>query len=123
MMAPNPSNAGWLLFAVKVHQYQRDRELLACVNGRTRRLICISGGGDRDEELRRSVRERIANGRLFRASGLSVARRGTERPCLVCGRAIEPTSVEREVEDREVIAIAHDDCYRLWREESRRPTA
>jgi hypothetical protein len=122
-MAQMTSNVGWLLLAARVGRYQRGRELLACVNGRTRRLVCISGGADPDEQLRRSVRERIADGRLFRASGMSVARRGSGQPCLICGQVIDKTSIEREVEEREMVAIAHDDCYRVWREASRQLTA
>lgn len=111
------------MFATKVHQYQRDRELWCLVNGRTRRLICISGGADPNEELRQSVRERLKDGRLFRASGISVARRGRGQPCVICGQTIEQGNVEREVEEYGVVAVAHDDCYRIWREESRRPDA
>ena len=123
MSPATTTNAGWLLFASKIQQYQRDRELLACLNRRARRFVCISGGADPDHELRQSVRARLADGRLFRASGVSVARRGRGHPCVICGQAIESANVEREVEDRDVLAVAHDDCYRIWREESRRPTA
>lgn len=118
MLSPITSNAGWLLLAAKIQQYQRHRELLACVNGRTRRLVCIAGGADPDAELRQSVRERLADGRLFKASGLSVARRGAGQPCVVCGQRIEKANVEREVEEHGIVAVAHDDCYRIWREES-----
>jgi len=67
------------------------------------------------------VRERLADGRLFFAGGVSVVRRGTGRPCTVCGEAITKGSTEWEEEgsgDRS--ALAHDECYKLWREESRR---
>lgn len=74
-----------------------------------------------DDELRRSVREQLADGRLFWASGGSTVRRGTGRPCTVCGKPIANDSVEREIRgpgDRD--ALTHEDCYRIWREESRR---
>ena len=74
-----------------------------------------------DDELRRSIRERLADSRLFRAHSGSTVRRGTGRPCNVCGRAIEKASLEREVQGgKGTYALAHDDCFRLWREESRR---
>lgn len=73
------------------------------------------------EPLRRSVRERLADGRLFLAGGGSTVRRGTGRPCNVCGKAIAKDSIEREVPGgRETYALAHEDCFRIWREESRR---
>jgi hypothetical protein len=74
-----------------------------------------------DDELRRSVREQLADGRLFWASGGATVRRGTGRPCTVCGEPIAKDSVEREIRgpgDR--YALTHEDCYRIWREESRR---
>jgi hypothetical protein len=130
-MNSNESNAGWLMFAIRVGQYQWERDLLTGVIESTGGLVRIAGGADPggadpadpadpDDDLRRSVRERLADGRLFRASGMSVARRGTARDCIVCGRAIDKSTVEREVEERGIVAIAHDDCYRIWREESRR---
>lgn len=125
IMTTIESNAAWLLFTAKVHHYQRERGLLACLVGRARGLVYISGGGgaDPDHELRQSVRERLADGRLFFASGMSIARRGRGHPCVVCGQTIDQANVEREVEDDHgAVAVAHDDCYRIWREESRRST-
>lgn len=71
-----------------------------------------------DEELRRQVRAQLANRRLFPATGISSVRRGTGRPCNVCGRAIESPTLEREVEGPGVIGLAHPSCYAIWREES-----
>jgi hypothetical protein len=74
----------------------------------------------KDETLRRSVRERLADGRLFPAGSLSVARRGTGRPCAVCGSAITRDTVEREIDGPgDSRGLAHEDCYKVWREESR----
>ena len=76
---------------------------------------------DGTDELRVSVRERLADGRLPWASGSSTVRQGTGRPCNVCGRAIAKGSLEREVPgERGAYALAHDDCYRIWREELQR---
>ena len=88
-------------------------------------LRLIAGGSDLDTDtLRQSVRERLTDGRLFHAGSMSVARRGTDRPCLVCGEAITPDTVEREVEGpSDTHGLAHEDCYRIWREESRRSGA
>jgi len=74
-----------------------------------------------DEALRQSIRERLADGRLFWAYGGSTVRRGTGRPCNLCGKAILNESTEREVQgDKGAYALAHEDCFRIWREESRR---
>ena len=87
---------------------------------RRRRRRCICGGSDADEEFRKRLRKRLAEGRLFLASGVSTLRRGTGRPCIVCCKAITHTQ-EHEVEGDGVapVALAHPDCYRIWREESR----
>jgi hypothetical protein len=100
-------NVGWLLFVLRAE--------------RRRRRLRICGGSDVDEEFRQQVRQRLADGRLFPASGVSTLRRGTGRPCIVCGKAITDTQ-EHEVEGERVapVALAHPDCYRVWREESRR---
>jgi hypothetical protein len=111
-------NAGWLSFAIKVQDYQRARELAGALDGGNR-PVAISGGADADDALRRSVRQRLADGTLVRASNISVARRGSGNPCVICSRAIENTEIEREVAQSEGRAVAHDRCYFLWREESR----
>jgi hypothetical protein len=82
----------------------------------------IAGGSDLPTETaRREIRERLADGRLFPAGSMSVARRGTGRACLVCGKAITRDTVEREVEGPGAVpGLAHEDCYKIWREESRR---
>jgi hypothetical protein len=112
------SNAGWLAFAIKVQDYQHTREQTGALAG-GHRPVAISGGADADDELRRSVRERLADGRLMRASNISLARRGSGRACVICSRTIEHSEGEREVEAREERAVAHDRCWLLWREESR----
>ena len=75
-----------------------------------------------DEALRQSVRERLADGRLFWPSGAATVRRGTGRACNVCGTVIAKESIEREVQGpKDGFVLTHEDCYRIWREESRRP--
>lgn len=73
---------------------------------------------DQEDELRRQVRARLAEGRLVHADGISKSHRGTGRPCLVCRLPIQATDVEREIEGRGVFLYAHEACYKLWREES-----
>lgn len=71
-----------------------------------------------DDTMRRQVRARLAKRELFAATGISSIRRGTGRPCIVCERSIDSPTLEREVEGPGVVAVAHPDCYKLWREES-----
>ena len=111
-------NVGWLLLVLRA----RGRQRLRARRARPGHLRLIAGGSDLDTDtLRQSVRERLADGRLFLSGSMSVARRGTDRPCVVCGKAITPDTVEREVEGpSDTHGLAHEDCYRIWREESRR---
>ena len=69
-----------------------------------------------DEELRRQIRARLAEGRLPAIDGISKSHRGTGRPCLVGRRAIEPGEVERELDGVDVVVIAREGCYVMWRE-------
>lgn len=93
------------------------------VNKSTSRSVTSPTDFDSDEHLRASVRERLADGRLLWGYGASTVRRGSGRPCDVCGTAITIGSVEREVQGdpgwrgKRRRALAHDDCYRLWRQE------
>jgi hypothetical protein len=73
---------------------------------------------DTDDALRRQIRARLSEGRLPAVDGVSKSHRGTGRPCIVCRRAIEPKEVERELDGVGVTLIAHEECYKLWREES-----
>jgi hypothetical protein len=59
-----------------------------------------------DESLRRQVRAQLAARQLFLAHGVSSVRRGTGRPCAVCGRQIDAPTLEREVEGPGVVARA-----------------
>jgi hypothetical protein len=50
--------------------------------------------------------------RLPSVDGVSKPHRGTSRPFIV-------SRVERELDGVDVVLIAHEACYVLWREESR----
>jgi len=45
---------------------------------------------------------------------------GTGRPCLVCHREIASKQDQYEVQGAGVVLVAHEMCYVLWREESKR---
>jgi hypothetical protein len=78
-----------------------------------------------DDDLRRGVRARLSERTLFSATGMSSIRRGTGRPCDVCGHSIDSPTLEREVEGAGVLGLAHPLCYTMWRAESallKRPT-
>jgi hypothetical protein len=71
-----------------------------------------------DGELRKRLRVRLANRKLFATSGICTVRLGTGRPCNVCGIPIDAATMERQVEGPGVFGLAHPNCYLLWREES-----
>jgi hypothetical protein len=74
--------------------------------------------GPPDGELRKGLRARLAKRELFVTTGISTVRLGTGRPCNVCEQPIDAATMERQVEGPGVFALAHPDCYILWREES-----
>ena len=71
-----------------------------------------------DDALRRRI-TRLSEDPLPPIHGISRSHRGTGRPCIVCREAIASTEVEREVGVGTVMR-AHEGCYKLWREESKR---
>ena len=72
-----------------------------------------------DDDLRRHIRARLSDRLLFSPTGISALRRGTGRPCSVCGRSIDSPTLEREVEGPPgVLGLAHPVCYKIWRGES-----
>lgn len=71
-----------------------------------------------DDQVRQQIRVRLSENRLPFADGISRSHRGTGRPCVVCRRVIDSTQVEREVEGAGVFTYAHEQCYKVWREES-----
>jgi hypothetical protein len=71
-----------------------------------------------DDALRQRI-TRLAEDPLPPIQGVSKSRRGNSRPCIVCREAIGRTDVERKV-GLGIIMHAHEACYKLWREESKR---
>ena len=66
IMEPMTTNAGGAL----VHG--EGAPLPACSRARrSRRLVCISAGVDPDQQFRQSIRERLADGRLFKRAGVT----------------------------------------------------
>lgn len=109
-----PRNTQWLRSAMPARR----------IVGRIRVPRIAGGSGASSDALRQSVRERLADRRLPLAGSVSVARRGTGRACDVCGAPITRDSVEHEVEHAEEShGFAHEECYRIWRDESRRADA
>ena len=77
MMTQSECNVGWLIFVLRARRRQQVRQWRGRLK-RLPRLRLIAGGRDLpDEALRQRIRERLAEGSLFPASGMSVARRGT----------------------------------------------
>jgi hypothetical protein len=70
-----------------------------------------------DGELRRQVRDRLSSGELFPTGGKVLARRGTGKPCIVCGKPISSSEIEHEIAGPKTV-WAHWDCYSIWRQES-----
>ena len=93
----------------------RSRLLIA----RSRRLLSpsfeISGGSD--ENLRRTIRTRLATGSLFPVDGKVFAGKGTGKLCSICGMPIPQGDIEHEVVGPTTV-FAHWDCYSIWRQES-----
>ena len=71
-----------------------------------------------DDALRRRI-ARLSEDPLPLIYGVSRSHRGTGLPCIVCREAIDSTDVEREV-GVGIVLRAHEACYKLWREESKR---
>jgi len=101
------------------------RQLIACNRRRLNPWWEFSGGSDeRDplDELRLSIRQRLALGDLVPAPRRVWAGRGTGQRCVVCAREILASEVENEISVRsnglEVTLWAHLPCLRVWRDES-----
>jgi hypothetical protein len=99
-----------------------NRRLLArsrALIGRSRRLLNpafeISGGSD--EDLRRTIRTRLATGALFPVDGKVFAGKGTGKLCTICGIPISHGEIEHEVVGPTTV-FTHWDCYSIWRQES-----
>ncbi len=75
-----------------------------------------------EEDIRRWVRERLADGRLPRVDGKVVASpRGSGRACAVCDRPITRSDPEYQPQSTtfdENAHVAHRACYVVWLHES-----
>ncbi len=71
-----------------------------------------------EEQLRQQIRVRLAQARLLPAGSVYKPHKGTGRSCIVCRREVTPAEIEHETDGPGVLLIAHETCYRLWREES-----
>jgi hypothetical protein len=96
----------------------RSRLLIA----RSRRLLNPAfeiAGGSRgsNENLRQTIRIRLATGALFRVDGKVYAGKGTGKPCTLCGIPISQGDIEHEVVGPTTV-FSHWDCYSIWRQES-----
>jgi hypothetical protein len=93
-----------------------------CLLAHSRRLLhrawWIAGASDND--LRLTIRDRLAKGAIFPAPNGVWAGQGTGRICMVCGTAISWWEVENEMIVGRVTVWAHLPCYTMWREESDR---
>ena len=101
------------------------RQLVARNRRRLNPWWGFSGGSDEQDsadELRSSIRQRLAQGELVPAPGRVWAGRGTGQRCIVCAREILASEVENEISVRaeglEMRLYAHLPCLRAWRDES-----
>ena len=74
--------------------------------------------GASDDDLRLTIRARLATGALFSAPDKIWSGPGTGRTCVVCGTAISSREVENEMILGPVTIWAHSPCYTIWRQES-----
>ena len=93
----------------------QSRSLIA----RARRLLnpawTISGSSD--EDVRGTVRERLASGDLFLVPRERWTGHGTGHVCIVCGRPISSVEIEHEIVGPPTVR-AHVACYSIWQQES-----
>ena len=101
------------------------RQLVARNRRRLNPWWGFSGSSDGQEpldELRLSIRQRLAQGDLLPAPRRVWAGRGTGQRCVVCAREILASEVENEISVRaeglEMRLYAHLPCLRGWRDES-----
>src|SRR5215470_7663625 len=101
------------------------RKLVACNRRRLNPWWGLSGGSDEQDpadELRSSIRQRLAQGELVPAPRRVWAGRGTGQRCVVCAKEILASEVENEISVRakglEMRLWAHLPCLRVWRDES-----
>jgi hypothetical protein len=92
------------------------RRLLAHSRRLLHRAWWMVGGSD--DDLRLTIRARLATGALFSAPDKIWSGPGTGRTCVVCGTTISSREVENEMILGPVTIWAHSPCYTIWRQES-----
>jgi hypothetical protein len=92
------------------------RRLLAYSRRLLHRAWWMVGGSD--DDLRLTIRARLATGALFSAPDKIWSGPGTGRTCVVCGTIISSREVENEMILGPVTIWAHSPCYTIWRQES-----
>jgi len=71
------------------------------------------------QDLRASIRARLARGALFPVGGYVTAGNGSGKPCVVCHAPIDHMDVEYEIPlGHHVAVVSHLRCYVPWSEES-----
>jgi len=73
--------------------------------------------GSSEEDVRGTVRERLASGDLFPVPREVWAGHGSGHVCVVCGRPISSAEVENEIVGPATVR-AHVACYSIWQQES-----
>ena len=73
--------------------------------------------GSSEEDVRGTVRERLASGDLLPVSREVWAGHGSGHVCVVCGKPISSAEVENEIVGPTTVR-AHVACYSIWQQES-----
>ncbi len=73
--------------------------------------------GSSEEDVRGTVRERLASGDLFPVPREVWAGHGSGHVCVVCGKPISSAEVENEIVGPTTFR-AHVACYSIWQQES-----
>jgi hypothetical protein len=73
--------------------------------------------GSSGDDVRGTVRERLARGDLFPVPREVWAGHGTGHVCIACGRPISSVEIENEIVGPPT-ARAHSACYSIWQQES-----
>ena len=73
--------------------------------------------GSSEEDVRGTVRERLASGDLFPVPREVWAGHGSGHVCVVCGKPISSAEVENEIVGPTTVR-AHVACYSIWQQES-----
>lgn len=105
--------------ALAVQTQSRLTRALECI-ALSRRLLNPAWGlsGGADEDLSRSVRDRLDHGSLPLAPSRVWAEWGTLRTCIICSRQIVPSEVQNEAIIGGASIWVHLTCLRTWRDET-----